>query len=202
MEARDDFQLAARSHDPRESPRSPWSSPRRRPSRRTPRSAPLRRGRGPDRIAAVGAAASAYGTYAASEAASEAHTYNKKIAENQAVYAQQQADIAAQTEQEKNRHILAAQRAAYGSSGVTDEGSPLMVMADTARQMERDQYLIKYGGDVSASGYRAQAGLQGLYSRQSQQQGQVGAGVSLLSSASNIGGKYYYGRYGGSGSRD
>jgi hypothetical protein len=153
-------------------------------------------------IAAVGAAASAYGTYAASEAASEAHTYNKKIAENQAVYAQQQADIAAQTEQEKNRHILAAQRAAYGSSGVTDEGSPLMVMADTARQMERDQYLIKYGGDVSASGYRAQAGLQGLYARQSQQQGQVGAGVSLLSSASNIGGKYYYGRYGGSGSRD
>jgi hypothetical protein len=77
---------------------------------------------------------------------------------------------------------------------VTDEGSPLLVMADTARQMERDQYLIKYGGHVRASGYEAEAGLQGLYAKQARQEGQVGAGVSLLSGASRVGGKYYYGR--------
>jgi hypothetical protein len=151
----------------------------------------------------VAAGVSAYGSYAASEASADAADYNKKIAENQAALASQQAEIDAENMHEKNKRLLALELTSQAGSGVdTSEGSPLLVRADTARQMARDEYLTRYGGAVRAGGYEQQAGLQGLYSKNYQQAANVGAGVSLLSSGAAIGGQTYYGRYGGYAYRD
>lgn len=149
-------------------------------------------------VTAVAAAASAYSSYAASEAQADAANYNKKIAENQAALATQQAEIDAQNMHERNRRLLALELTTQAGAGAdTSEGSPLLVRADTARQMARDEYLTRYGGEVRSGGYEQQAGLQGLYAKNYQQAANVGAGVSLLSSGAGIAGQSYYGRYGG-----
>src|SRR6267142_1366644 len=95
-------------------------------------------------VAAVAAAAaSAYGAYASGQAQSEAADYNKRVAEDNARLATQQAEIDAQNLSEKQRRLRAAQNVAFGASGVeSDEGSPLLVMADTAAQQARDLYLV------------------------------------------------------------
>ena len=147
---------------------------------------------------AVSAAGAGYSAYAASEAQASAADYNKKLAENQAALAQQAADIDADTMKEKNRRLQALQLTEQGGSGVeTESGSPLLVRADTARQMQRDIYLTKYGGYVHSSGYLQQAGLQGLYAQNYHRGAEIGAGVSLLSSGSALAAQNYYGRYGG-----
>lgn len=150
-------------------------------------------------IASVAAAAaSAYGTYEGYKAQEEAADYNKKVAENRAALARQQAEVDAATLEEKNKRLEAMQLTAQGASGIEVEaGSPLLVRADTARQMQRDVYLTRVGGEITASGYEQQGELYGLYARQSSQAANVGAGVSLLSSGAQIGGQYAYGRYGG-----
>lgn len=149
-------------------------------------------------ITAVAAAASTYASYEASQQQADAARYNKKIAQNQAELAQQQAEIDAESLREKNRRLLALEYATQAGMGVdTEEGSPLLVRADTARQMARDEYLTRYGGQVRAGGFEQQAGLYGKYASNYESAANLGAGVSLLSSGAGIAGQTYYGRYGG-----
>lgn len=147
-------------------------------------------------VTAIAAGVSAYATYESGQAQKSAANYNKKVAENQAALATQQAQIDAETLEEKQKRQRATAAAMIGGSGVDTEGSPLLAMADSARQMQRDVYLTKYGGTVRAGGFEEQAGLYGMYSRSAQVQSTTGAGVSLLSSAANIGTQTYYGRQG------
>jgi len=148
-------------------------------------------------LAVASAAATAYTAYSASEAQADAADYNKKLARNQAALAQQQADIDAENLKEKNKRLLALELTTQAGAGIeTESGSPLLVRADTARQMQRDEYLTKYGGYVRASGYEQQAGLQGMYVRNYRSAAVTGAGASLLSSGASAYGQYYYGRYG------
>lgn len=148
-------------------------------------------------IGVVAASISAYAAYEGAQAQSQAASYRKKSAENQAAYARQQADIEAQNMEERNRHILAAQHANMGASGVSDEeGSPLLVAADTAAQMRKDVYLTKYGGQIRAGAYEEEAGLQRMYAASYNRAAYIGAGSSLLSSGAGIAANTYYGRYG------
>lgn len=142
------------------------------------------------------AAVSAYGTYEAGQAQEKASNYNKQVQENNAALATQQANIEAGNLEEKQRRFRAAQRVAFAASGTEEEGSPLLVMADTARQQAKDVYLTKYGGSARAASFEAEAGLQRLYGRQYAQAGAYGAGTGLLSSGANIAANSLYARYG------
>lgn len=149
-------------------------------------------------VTAVAAAASTYASYEAGQSQAEAADYNKKIAQNQAILAQQQADIDAENMHERNKRMQAMLLTEQGGSGLdTSEGSPLLVRADQARQMARDEYMTKYGGYVHASGFEQQAQLQSMYASNYRRGADVGAGVSLLSSGATIASQSYYGRYGG-----
>jgi hypothetical protein len=67
------------------------------------------------------------------------------------------------------------------------EGSPLLVMADSARQAKRDELIIKYGGGPQRSAALTQeAGLQSLYSQQYSRAGAIGAGSSLLNTTAGL----------------
>ena len=145
-------------------------------------------------VSVAAAAAQAYSIYQTGQSQAAAARYNRQVAQNQATLARQQAALEEETTREKQRRFMAAQRAAFGAAGVTEEGSPLLVMADTARQAERDLQLIRYGGEVSAAGFEAQAGLQRFYARQAERTGAIGAGVSLLGNVANIASQSYYWR--------
>jgi len=143
---------------------------------------------GAETVAIVGLAVAAIGTgvsaYAASEQAhqqQEQARYNRKVAENQQAYALEQGRLQAEAEEDKQRHIMAAQHVAYAASGVvTEEGTPLLVAMDSARRATKDLQLIKYGTDVRASGWSSEAMLLGIMANRYGQQRATNAGVSLL----------------------
>ena len=70
----------------------------------------------------------------------------------------------AEMQQRKGAELQAAQKAAYGKSGVTGRGSPLTVQVDTAKQLELDRLTILREGseairrsESAAAGDRMQA---------------------------------------------
>ncbi len=56
------------------------------------------------------------------------------------------AGIEAERHRDKIRRLKATQRASYAKSGVTMEGSPLEVLADTQAQADLDEMIIRHGG--------------------------------------------------------
>ena len=140
--------------------------------------------------AVVAAGVSAYGTYAQSQAQQEAATFNAKVARNQSMLAQYQADQQAKQAAERHRRQLAAQRVAIGASGITTEGSPLAIMMDSAAEAAYSEGLIRYGGARQSEAFDAAASLQKFYGGQAQQAGYLGVGRSLLSGASSAAGAY------------
>jgi hypothetical protein len=143
-------------------------------------------------VAVAGAAVSAYAAYESGQQQAAAARYNRKVAQNQATSAQDQGELAAERERERNRRLLASQRAAYGASGViTTEGSPLLVQMDSAREAVRSEQLLRYNADLAETGFRSQATLQGFYARSAERAGAIGAGASLLSGLANVGMAYY-----------
>jgi hypothetical protein len=140
---------------------------------------------------ALPAAGSAYGTYAAGEAQGKAADYNQQSADMQAQQARDAAAIAEEEARERNARLQGMARARASASGVvTSEGSPLLVLMDNAAQAELEAQRIRYGGEVRAAGLESESRLQGAYGANARTAGAIGTGVSLLSSASNIGQRY------------
>ncbi len=81
---------------------------------------------------------------------------------------------------EQARRLLAAQRVGYAKAGVTPEGSPLEVAADTAAQQEIDALAIRWGGRQRAEAFRS-AGTSALVG------GLGGAGGALLTGVTSWG---------------
>lgn len=83
---------------------------------------------------------------------------NAQIAEQNATVIEQQAAFNAGQIKSQNDRKIAMQRAAYGASGVTMEGSPIMVVADAEAQSEIDQLAERYEGKIDANRQRSEAG--------------------------------------------
>lgn len=121
----------------------------------------------------------AYSTYQSGRDMKAAGEYNATVAENQAQWAeynaQRQAEIArnqaayaeynaalAKTEAEANaakegKRLTAAQRARYGKAGVLLQGTPLEVLADTMVMVDNDRLGILKKGEIEAYGWRTKA---------------------------------------------
>lgn len=129
---------------------------------------------------------SAAGSIQQGNSAKAAAEYNARVAENNAITARQQA--AAQEEQHRRlaRRQLGQMRAAYGASGVTMEGSPLDILAQSAKDAELDALNIRYGGELKAQGLESEAVLERYRGKSAQRAGYMGAATGLLSGASKI----------------
>src|SRR3990167_3388637 len=104
-------------------------------------------------IAALGTIVSAYAAYQSGQQQAKALDYQAKVARNQATAAQQAAQVAAENARERNRRVLASQRARIGASGVIgSEGSSLLVQLESAEQAALEEARIRYGGEVQATG--------------------------------------------------
>lgn len=138
-------------------------------------------------LLALSAGASVAGSVTQASAAEQAAEYNAQIAEQNALLAEQQAQEEERRFRINSRKQLGAMRAAYSAAGVTLEGTPWDVIAESTYTAELDALTIREGGQVTASAYEAEGRLQRLRGRQAERTGYVSAAADLAR-----GGTSYY----------
>lgn len=144
-------------------------------------------------VAAVGALASAYGTYQAASNQKKALKEEARLREEDASMTRLAGEAAAARQRAKDRRGLESFRAAAGGAGViAAEGSPLLAELDFASESELEAQHVQYGYKLEERSKRLQAG----YARQRAGEISPGreAGLSLLSSGGSIATSYYGGR--------
>ena len=139
--------------------------------------------------AAAGTGVAVYGAQQQASAARAAGKYNQRLAENQALQARYAGEQAARTQRERGRRILGMQRSIAAGAGVTPEGSPLLVMMDTAAESELEAQKALYTGQVQADTARAQAVYARWQGQQAARGAQIGAGATLLQGFGNVAGR-------------
>ena len=142
-------------------------------------------------VVAAAVIAAGAGVYSADQqrrAGNQQADYNAAVAEEDAKAAKAKAEYDEKAHRENVRKILATQRALYGKSGLSMEGSPLLVMEDTEKQGELDALAIRYGGDVASARSRSEANLARMTGRNNAYAAKAGymqAGSTLLSGAAS-----------------
>jgi hypothetical protein len=95
-----------------------------------------------------------------------ANEFNASLREKDAEQTRQAAMWEESKSRDESRALISKQRAMYARSGVAlDEGSPLLIMADTAAQAEKDALAIRWQGDTAYAAGMNEAELMRLYGR-------------------------------------
>lgn len=129
-------------------------------------------------------ALSAVGSLAKASAEASAARMSADIARQQAAALRQAGAEEARRRRQAGERLLGTQLARFAKSGVvTDEGTPLLVMMETAREIERDALLSQLGFETEARTKDIEAQLFRRQARAARVGGAVGAGQSLLSGA-------------------
>lgn len=157
---------------------------------------------------AVGKYNSALDEQNAQEVARSAE-YNAKLQEVEAVQVEMDSRENIRRKREENKRYASTQRARFASSGVTEQGSPLEVMAETAALLEMDAQEVNRQAQVNAarlragaaetrrtglfqqSQYKAQAGFDRAYGSAQARAANIGAASTLLAGASSMAGAAY-----------
>lgn len=136
----------------------------------------------------AGAITSAYGSYRQGQAAEEAGRFNAEVSEANAQAARDKAAYEEQLYDRKARQLMGRQRVLYAKAGVDiTEGSPLLVMATQAADVERDKWAIRYGGDVSATQELNKARIYRYQGKQGSMAGKIGAIGNIFSGVGTLG---------------
>jgi len=142
-------------------------------------------------ITVIAAGVQAYGQYQQSQQKAAVYKYNAQVATNNAASARNAAAIDEYQIREKNKAVMATQRARYAKANLQlSMGSPLEIMAASSRQAELDAQIARYRGELGASGYESQASLLKQQSKSIRQAGVISAGASLLSGAASASSTY------------
>jgi len=144
-----------------------------------------------------GTALQAIGQKRAGEAAEAVSRLNATQAEQEAVVKTEAAKAETWRLSRQANAMEGEQAAAFGGSGFTLQGSPLEVMANTAREYERDILATGFGGQVGANQKLNEADIYRWQGRQQKQASLWGAGTTLLTGfgklgLSRMGGRRYY----------
>lgn len=99
---------------------------------------------------------------AARLATAEILEYNKAVMEKEALAAETAGELEEEKLQRQKKLTLATQRAGFGASGFTMQGTPLAIMADTAAEYEKDIYINKWNAGITAQRYRSQGNIYGM----------------------------------------
>lgn len=110
-------------------------------------------------LTAAAAVVSTIGAIQQASAASSADKYNAAIATQNAQIATDQANTQLAQQQQDAVRKFGSIKAGYGASGVTSDGSPMDVLADSFTQSEMDANTIIYNGKLRAAGYTNTASL-------------------------------------------
>lgn len=133
----------------------------------------------------AGAAVSAVGSVSAGQAQANAAEFNATVAQQQAERERQIAQRDAADFRRRESRVLAASRARRAGSGVTSQGSPLLVDESTAAEIELGARNILVSGATNASRLEQQAALDRSNARSARAGGLLGAGSTLLTGVGN-----------------
>tara|TARA_R110000851_G_scaffold57130_2_gene133255 strand:+ start:674 stop:1150 length:477 start_codon:yes stop_codon:yes gene_type:complete len=147
--------------------------------------------------ALLGGLTSAVGQFTGGRAAKKAADYNAAVQRNNAIMARNKAEFDANRQRAAAQAQRSQAQVGFAKGGVELEGSPLLVLEQSAQVAELDAQSILYGGEASAAGYEAQAALSNIEGANQAQAGVFGAGSTLLTSGGatymkykEAGGKY------------
>ena len=141
----------------------------------------------------AGAVLGAMGSIAAGQAQANAADFNAQIAQQQADRERQIADREAADFRRQQSRVLAASRARRAGSGVTSQGSPLMVDEATAAEIELGAQNTIVGGATRASRLEQQAALDRSSARGAKVGSFLTAGSTLLTGAGNAANQSFFG---------
>jgi len=141
--------------------------------------------------AAVGAGVSAYASYEQGQEQKRVSEANARMAEYQAKQAKDSAELKASQYKREAERRMSTIRAGYAASGVTTtEGTPLLVLMESAEEVAKDELRIRRGGEQTAWGLLQEANIQRMGGKSAATQGAWGAGASLLGGAARVAGTY------------
>lgn len=129
------------------------------------------------------AAVSTVSTIASGQAEANAAAYNAELAQQQALRERQIAEREAGDHRRQQGRLLATARARRAGSGVTYQGSPLLVDEATAGEIELGAQDILAGGAGRAYGYQQEARLSRARARSAKTGAYLSAGSTLLTAA-------------------
>lgn len=131
-------------------------------------------------LAVASAVIGAVGSIQAANAQRRASNYNQALAQRNSQIATNQGTLQEETHRTKMQRLMGHNRAQYGASGVTMEGSPLDVLSDMASQGEQDLQTIRYNTEVRASGHEGTAQLESMRAKNARTAGYLSAGQAVL----------------------
>lgn len=139
-------------------------------------------------VAAVaGAGVAAYSSYESGRQQDKVAESNARMAEYQAKQAKQAAEVKATQYAKEAKRRMASIRAGFSSSGVaTTEGTPLLVLMESAEESAKDELRIRRGGEQTAWALLSEANIQRLKGQSAATEGYLGAGASLLGGAARV----------------
>jgi len=141
--------------------------------------------------ALVGTGVAVYGQMEQAKTAKAMGRYNAQVAENQALQMEMDSRESVKRRREQNRRLISTQRTGYAASGVTIDGSPLEVMADTAGILELETLDYARQQSQQAASLRAQGAADKAMGANQARAAYIGAGASLLSGAGSAAGSAY-----------
>jgi hypothetical protein len=141
---------------------------------------------GVEMLAAGSAIVGAVGAIQQGKAQQSMANYNADVAERAAENAKVAAAFEESAQRSRADKFRSTQRALFAKSGVTQEGSPLLVEADTAAQAEQDALAIRFSGSAAEARAKSQAAMSRMGGRVAKQASMYKAGTSLLSGASRL----------------
>ena len=115
----------------------------------------------------------------------KAANFNAKVMEQNADIARREAQLKAHQVRKEKVQMIGKQRAMIGGSGVTAEGSPLLLLSDTATEYEYDAALETWRGETKAQQFKQKAKYQRKMGKYAKKQAYWQAGSSLLSGLSS-----------------
>lgn len=138
----------------------------------------------------AGAAISAAGAISQAQAQQRAAEYNAKLNERNATIATQQSTAAVDQQRREAEQVFGSMRAGIGASGVTQEGSPMDVLASSITQAKLDEHNILYRGELKRMGYEESANLDRMSGRTAKEQGYWNAASNMLTGVGRAGYSY------------
>lgn len=125
-------------------------------------------------------ALSVFGKLQEGKAAEEAATFNAGILRQRAQSERDSANAEAADFERRQGAALAGARAARAGTGVTFEGSPLLVDTATVREIVLGAERMRHGGEKRGRILETEADLAEMTGDQARKAGYIGAGRSLL----------------------
>ena len=137
--------------------------------------------------AAAGTAVSYAGAQASADAQERASNYNAMVAMQEAEASRQAAAYEEARLRESGEKLKSRQRMLYLKGGVDiGEGTPLLVEADTAAQIELDAQAIRWKGSIGATTNLNQARSDLMTAYNAKKMGGYTAGTTLLTGLSSV----------------